>query len=122
VPGGALFHPVPPSRVLDTRMGPGKLGTNATLDLDVTGVGAVPPTGVGAVILNVTVAEPTAQSFLTVFPSGENRPDAANLCFVAGQIVPNLVLVKVGAGGNVSLFNSGGSTHVIADVAGWFGT
>ncbi len=37
-----------------------------------------------------------------------------------GQTVPNLVVVKVGAGGVVDLFNSTGSTHVVADVAGWF--
>jgi hypothetical protein len=34
--------------------------------------------------------------------------------------VPNLVVVKVGAGGKISLYNSGGSTHLVADVAGWF--
>ena len=40
--------------------------------------------------------------------------------FVPGLTVANLVLAKVGAGGQVSIFNSGGSTHVVADVVGYF--
>ena len=34
--------------------------------------------------------------------------------------MPNLVVVKVGAGGKISLYNAAGSTHVVADVAGWY--
>jgi hypothetical protein len=33
--------------------------------------------------------------------------------------VPNLVVAKVGTGGKVSIFNSAGTSHVVADVAGW---
>jgi hypothetical protein len=40
---------------------------------------------------------------------------------VGGQTIPNLVVVKVGANGKVNFYNAGGSTHVIADVVGWFG-
>ena len=36
--------------------------------------------------------------------------------------MPNLVVVKLGAGGKVAMFNSAGSTHVIYDVAGWYST
>jgi hypothetical protein len=121
---GSTYHPVTPSRILDTRVGngapAGPLGAAATLPLQVTGVGGVPVSGVAAVVLNVTVAGPTAQSFLTVFPAGESRPNASNLFFVAGQVVPGLVVAKVGVGGTVSIFNDAGTTHVIADVAGWF--
>jgi len=34
--------------------------------------------------------------------------------------VANLVLAKVGSGGQVSIFNSAGNTHVVADVVGYF--
>ena len=80
----------------------------------------MPASGVSAVVLNVTVTQPTASSFLTAWPAGAARPLASNLNFVPGQTVPNLVVVKAGAGGVVDLFNSTGSTHVVADVAGWF--
>jgi hypothetical protein len=124
--GAARFTALAPSRILDTRAGNGapvgKLGPGSTLPLQVTGRGGVPATGVSAVVLNVTVTEPTSVSYLTAWPAGTTRPLASNLNFVAGETVPNLVVVKVGAGGVVDLFNNGGSTHVIADVAGWYGT
>jgi outer membrane protein assembly factor BamB len=122
---GSGFTAVAPQRILDTRSGNGapvaKLGANATLALQVTGRAGVPPAGVSAVVLNVTVTEPTAESFLTVWPAGEARPLASNLNDVANKTVANLVVVKVGAGGQINLYNLVGATHVIADVAGWFG-
>jgi hypothetical protein len=39
---------------------------------------------------------------------------------LAGQTVPNLVVVDVGPDGKVDLYNAHGATHVVADVAGWF--
>ena len=47
-------------------------------------------------------------------------PLASNLNFVANQTVPNLVIAKLGANGQVSLFNSSGSTDIVADIVGWF--
>ncbi|MBW3650219.1 MAG: S8 family serine peptidase, partial [Actinobacteria bacterium] len=122
---GALFSPLSPSRILDTRSGNGapaaKVGPGASVDLQVTGRGGVPTSGVSAVVVNVTVTEPTAGSHLTAWPTGSSRPLASNLNYTAGQTVPNLVVAKVGAGGKVSLFNNSGQTHVIADVVGWYG-
>ncbi len=118
------FVPVTPARVLDTRTGIGgnlaPLGPQVFTELDVTGVGGVPETGVTAVVMNVTVDSPSSSSFLTAWPSREDRPDVSNLNFVAGQTVPNLVTVKVGANGRVNLFNSQGWTHVVADVVGYY--
>jgi hypothetical protein len=122
---GARFNPLPPARVLDTRIGTGapvaKIPGGGAIDLQVTGRGGVPATGVSAVVLNVTVTEPDVAGYLTAWPAGEARPLASNLNFVPGQTVPNLVVVKVGASGKVSLFNSAGATHVVADVGGWYG-
>jgi hypothetical protein len=73
-------------------------------------------------VLNVTVTQPTAQSYLTVFPSGTTRPLASNLNFLAGQTVPNLVIAKVGADGKVAVYNDAGSAHVVLDVVGWYST
>ena len=125
VTGGARFHELVPSRILDTRLGVGAplapLGPGSTLPLQVTGRGGVPASAVSAVVLNLTVTEPTAESWLTAWPVGMARPVASNLNYAAGQTVANQVVVKVGEGGYVDLFNSLGSAHVIADVAGWFG-
>ncbi len=108
-----------PARLLDTRPGQ-TLQPGQTLTLLVAGKGAVPGTGVAGVVLNVTAVNPTAAGFVTVYPSGSPQPLASNLNFVPRQTVPNRVLVKLGTGGQVSLFNPTGTTDVVVDVAGWF--
>jgi hypothetical protein len=117
------YTPLTPARILDTRSGAGgvtgPLGPGATVDVQVTGRGGVPTSGVAAVALNVAVTQPTAAGYLTLFAAGSPQPATANVTFGAGQTVPNLVVIKIGAGGKVAMFNSAG-THVIYDVAGWY--
>ncbi len=117
------FTPLSPARILDTRTGLGgqkPIGPGATAELQVTGRGGVPASGVGAVAMNVAVVQPTASGYLTLYPGGTARPLAANLNFAAGETVSNLVVVKTGANGTVAIHNPAGTTHVIADVAGWY--
>jgi hypothetical protein len=121
VTNGASYKPLTPARILDTRTG-SPIGSGQSIDVQVTGQGGVPTTGVAAAILNVTVTQPTASGYLTVYPTGGGRPLASSLNFVAGQTVPNLVEVALGTGGKVSAFNFSGSTHVVMDVAGWVAT
>jgi hypothetical protein len=122
----AGFVGVTPFRLLDTREGngapQGPVGPGGVVDLQVTGRGGVPAAGVSAVVLNVTAVGPSASGYVTAWPTGEPRPTASNLNFVAGETVPNLVIVKVGAGGRVSLFNLTGTTHLAADVSGYYTT
>lgn len=117
--------PLPPARILDTRDGVGaarrKVDGGSTIDVRVTGVGGVPASGVSSVVLNVTATSPDSDSYLTIWPTGSPRPNASSLNMVPGQTVPNLVFATVGDGGKVSIFNAAGSTHVIADVFGYFG-
>ena len=100
----------------------GPLSAGTAVNLTVVGRGGVPGSGVGSVALNVTVTNPTVAGFLTVWPAGADRPLASNLNFVPGQTVPNMVIVPVGANGQVSIFASSGSVDVIVDVLGWFPT
>jgi len=91
-----------------------------TVPLRVAGAGGVPASGVTAVALNVTVTAPTSPGVLTVYPDGQPRPTASNLNYVAGQTVPNQVIVPV-VNGTVDFFNnSPGTVHIVADVAGYF--
>jgi|GEM_PF-2189115 len=123
-PNGGRFTSLTPSRLLDTRDGTGgtlgPLNLNGQLNLTVTGVGGVPSSGVSAVALNVTVDQPTGTGHLTVWPAGEARPTASTHNYVPGLTAANLVLAKVGANGQVSVYNSAGQTHVVADVIGYF--
>jgi pro-kumamolisin-like protein len=125
--GGSLFDPQTPTRVLDTRPGTttgvttaAPVGANSSLSLPVAGANGVPASGVTAVVLNVTVADATASSYLTVYPDGVTRPTASNLNFVAGQVIPNLVTVPVGPDGAVDFYNFHGAVDVIADLFGYY--
>ena len=124
---GLGFTAVPPLRVFDTRpdspqgavpVDQHPYGGVVELKVKVAGVGGVPLTNVGAVSLNVTAVGPEGAGFVTVYPCG-TRPNASNLNFVAGQIVPNAVIAPVSANGEVCLFSSV-NTHLLADVNGWF--
>ena len=122
--GAGRYNPLTPSRLLDTRTGTGgvsgPIGPGATAEVQVTGRGGVPASGVSAVVMNVTVTQPTAAGSLTVFPAGDPRPTPVSLTFATGKTVPNLVVVEPGALGKVAVFNSAGSSHVVIDVAGWY--
>ena len=121
-----LFKPAAPYRVADTRTGSGEPGAGATmhgggtLRVRVAGTGAVPATGASAVVLNVTAVDADTASYLTVFPSGSQPPVASNVNFLPGQVVPNRVIVPLGADGTIGLYNLAGSVDAIVDVSGWF--
>jgi hypothetical protein len=117
--------PLTAARILDTRIGlgapAGPVAAAGQLTLQVAGRGGIPAADSAAVVLDVTVTAPTREGNVIVYPAGAARPSTSNLNFVAGQTVPNLVVVRVGTGGAVALFNaSPGSVHVIADVAGYY--
>jgi hypothetical protein len=119
------FVSLDPARILDTRVGNGApqapVGAYGTVSLQVTDRGGVPATDVAAVVVNVTVTASSTAGFITVYPSGTSMPTASNLNFTAGQNIPNLVTVKVGADGKINLANwSAGTAHLIADVAGYY--
>jgi hypothetical protein len=118
-----------PARLMDTRpgqstvdgqaAGTGAIGSGGIRHLTVAGRGGVPGNA-SAVVLNVTATQPSTGGYFTVWPRGADQPLASNLNFTAGQTIPNLVVAKVGANGQVSFYNSQGSTHAIVDVLGYF--
>jgi hypothetical protein len=122
--GSGMYVPLNPSRVMDTRPdygGIGPVGASSSRSLTLAGAGGVPKSGVGAVVMNVTVVA-SAAGYLTAYPADATAvPTASNLNFIAGQVVPNLVAVKTSSAGAVAVYNgSAGSTNVIVDVAGYF--
>ncbi|MFD6227311.1 PKD domain-containing protein [Streptomyces sp. NPDC060232] len=121
---GSKFTPHAPTRLLDTRSGIGgssypvtpygvarvKVGGNSGIPADAT-----------AVALNVTVVSPRSAGHITAYPSGTAQPTTSNVNFVAGQTVPNMTIVPVGADGYVELVNrSHGEVDLLADVTGYF--
>ncbi|MGW6981343.1 PKD domain-containing protein [Streptomyces sp. NPDC054932] len=112
--GKALYTPVVPKRLADTRV-TGKLAAGAT-----TTAAGVPAGAVGAV-LNLTATESAGAGYLTAYGFGSARPDASSLNTLPGLTVPNHVTTPVGDG-RISVYNGpwGGPTHVIADLLGYF--
>jgi len=130
---GVGFAAVDPGRILDTRRGlgaaAGKVG-QTPLTVKVTGTlststgGAVSvPRGASAVVLNVTSTQSTLSTDVRVYPTaaGVDPPLVSNLNVRAGKDTANLVTVAVGAGGTVQMLNRSGDTHLIADIAGYYG-
>jgi PKD repeat protein len=118
-PGASAYTAQSPNRILDTRSG-GTLGSGQSLNLTVAGgTTGVPATATG-VVLNVTVTNTTAPSFLTVWPAGATRATVSNLNWMPGETRANLVNVPVGAGGQVSIYNGAGSADVVVDEEGYF--
>jgi hypothetical protein len=121
--------PVTPARVLETRAGlPGwESGRRAAapgevLTVQVAAVLGVPAARIAGVALNVTVTNPTAAGFLTVYPGGV-APVASTVNFVTRQTVPNGVIVGVAGDGTVAIRNgSAGTVDVIVDLTGWIPT
>lgn len=124
---GSSYSALTPARLMDTRFDgatidgvSARIGQRASMqvtELQVTGRGLV-PADAGAVVLNVTVTNPVAAGYLTVFPCGTAVPNSSNLNFERGMTIPNAVVAKVGAGGRVCLL-SNVATDVVVDVNGF---
>jgi len=116
---GGKTTAVDPVRIVDSRTGQGTpkqiFGSGETRNVQVAGVGGVPANAT-AVMLNVTATETDSWGWLTVWPTGGRQPNSSNLNWIGGRIVPNMVMVAVGAYGQISIYNDLGHAHVLVDV------
>ncbi|MEV0726594.1 Ig-like domain-containing protein [Micromonospora purpureochromogenes] len=115
--------PLSPARLLDTRSRIGYSGSKpaagTTVTLKVADRGGVPAAGVGGVVLNVTATN-SAPGYVTVWPGDRPRPTASNLNISrANGTISNAVWVPLAPDGTVKLYVAQ-STHLVADVTGWF--
>ncbi len=100
-----------------------KLGPNETRFVPVGGAGGAPAGAIG-VVLNATVTDTTAGSYLSVWPAGLTQPTVSSLNWGPGETVPNFVGVAVlsagGTAGQLAIYNDGGAADVLVDVTGYF--
>lgn len=119
--------PLTPTRLLDTRSGlggvNGPVGADAPVLVPIAGRGGVPPVAssipVTAVLATVTILTPTAHGSLTVYPTGIDRPAAADLPFRRDRTASNLVVARLGPDGSLALAVDAGQAHVVVDVVGY---
>jgi hypothetical protein len=144
--GAGLYNALPSSvRICDTRAGnPSNLDqapvnqcngaanggdsltSGSSLNVRVAGANAndVIPSGATAAVFNVTVANPKAPGYLTVFPEDTTRPAAtSNVDYGAGQVTTNRVIVPLSTTGllpgYITVYSSA-AADVIIDVSGYY--
>ena len=124
----AVFVSIVPCRLVDTRPAPTTVGDRATpLGAETAtftvhgsnGNCSIPSTAL-SIVSNVTVVDPTADSFLTVCAADVQRPSVSNVNWAAGQEpTANAVTVDLSADGRISLTNEAGTVDVIIDIVGY---
>ena len=128
VPGtaGAMYVPVTPVRILDTRkkLGlPGSLRANIGVTFLVAGRGGVPSTAV-AVTGTLTVTNQKAAGYLTLTKTRTNSPTTSTLNFPKGDNRSTGVTVPLGSGGILGIVYAASpasmTTDAIFDVTGYF--
>ena len=125
-PTGPTVVLLSPARLMDTRaqrelttidglsLGEGRRQDASVTELVVAGRGGVASTA-RAVVLNITVTDPVAAGFVTVYPCGSPRPNAAHLNVAVGDTLSNLVVAEIGVNGRVCIYALNG-THLVVDV------
>jgi hypothetical protein len=86
-----------PKRVLDTRQGgpASRLAPDETRSVTVGGGSTGLSCLIQAVVVNVTVVDPAADGFLTVWAADSPRPNISSVNYARGQTVANLVTTNV---------------------------
>jgi len=73
-----------------------------------------------AAVLNVTVVDATAFSFVAAYPPAAVRPETSNINFYPGDIRSNLVITQLSAEGTVRIYNHVGEVNVVVDLFGHY--
>jgi hypothetical protein len=113
------FIPVTPCRVVDTRRtgGPIQGGTYRSFSIPQSGCNI--PSTAAAYLLNVTVVPNGRLSYLTVYPTGENRGVVTTMNSLDGRIKSDAAIVPAGTNQEVSVYVSD-TTNVVLDTSGYF--
>ena len=122
----SLFLPASPTRLADTRTGAGtghiaKLGPGQSIKLQIAGANQVPPTGIVAAQINMTVTNADGGGYLTAYPDGVALPTTSSLNYSQGQTVANMAITPVGANGAIQVYNGGWAPiDVMVDLYGTY--
>jgi uncharacterized repeat protein (TIGR03803 family) len=121
------FYPLPPCRVADTRdptkptgLGPPSLMGGQPRDFPILNATSCNiPSSAAAYSLNLTVVPHGTLGYLTVWPTGQDRPTVSTLNDVLGNVIANAAIVVAGTGNDVSAYATD-NTDLIIDINGYF--
>ena len=120
--GSGRIEAIEPVRLVDSRSGlrtpQGPMLVDVVQDIQVSGQAGI-PSDATAVILNVTAANAHGYGFLSIWPAGGAEPNSSNVNFDAGQSVPNMVMVKLGPNGQITVKDSVNRADLLIDVFGY---
>lgn len=125
----ATFVSITPCRLFDTRpefqVGPRStpLSVGETHTLQVTGRSGrcSVPSGATAVSINLTGVDPSAPTFLAIFPADATNPGTSSLNMLPGDSPnSNQLDVALSAEGLVKVYNAFGTIHLLGDVMGYY--
>jgi len=132
--GGATYHAITPTRILDTRYGTGGLSgalpNHVARPFQVTGravsselPGGIPSSAT-AITGNLTVTGQNGLGYLFLGPVGMNNPTSSTLNFPVGDDRANAVTVALSPAGQLSVTYAspvaGTTAHAILDITGFF--
>ena len=122
----STYSTLTPVRVLDTRPAyniglSGPFTPDNPRPLSIAGDNGIPADAT-AITGNLTVVGQTRAGYLAITPDPDSTPSTSTLNFPVGDIRANGVSVPLNAFGDLSIVYkaSGGSTHVILDVTGYY--
>ena len=110
-----LFTPMPPARLVDTRLDRPPLHPGGTRQFATTGITGA---SVAAVVATVTLVQARAAGWALAYPAQTPFPDASTLNAARSETVANQALVPVSTTG-LAVFSSGG-TDLVVDITGAF--
>jgi len=117
---GSVLVPMAPVRVLDTRDAASPihaLGQGGTVTLSVA---ANVPAEATAAAINLTVVNGTVGSFLTLYPTGMDRPLASAINWSDNVAHANSTVIKLGSDKAFNIYNNSGSVDVVIDLVGYY--
>ncbi len=124
---GTVFVPVTPARVAKTATGEGtcdpapcdRLAAGETVAFQVAGVGGVPTDGAAAVVVSVTIENPSGAGWAKVNPNAGDWSAAAILHYQSAQSVNDVVVARLDEAGAIDVWTQD-PADVTIDVAGYY--
>lgn len=137
--GNLVYFPLPPCRILDTRVpspAGGRFAAGSTRQVHTRAVGTTfaalqggaasdcgltNTTAAEALVVNLTVVNPASAGFLTAWPSNLARPDASNVNYSAAVNLSNESTIRISALANQGMsVYSHRAADLVMDVLGYY--
>ncbi|HEX8078889.1 MAG TPA: hypothetical protein VF557_01630 [Jatrophihabitans sp.] len=114
------FRTIGFQRAFDTRQSHA-LAPGSVTRMAITGRGAVPATGVAAVLANLTVITPSRAGSVSTWAGDAAWDGSASVSFAAGRTGQDVLNVALGSDGTALIRNNTGvALHVVLDLIGYY--